>query len=208
MITVAITMRVTNATGYDEPRDSISHDWLTTLSAWGMTPLLLPNLGVDSVEYLKAQHPDILLLTGGEDPGTSVDRDNSEAAILDYALSVELPVFGVCRGLQFINKHLGGQLGTVSGHVNSPHKIKLSREWASHYGDEVIVNSYHNTTIPKDGLADQLVIRAEDIDGNIEAAQHREKPLAAVMWHPERVAAPNGDQFVFKSLISKLDTTI
>lgn len=201
-------MRVTNAIGYDEPRDSISHDWLKTLSAWNMMPLLMPNLGVNSVEYLKAQQPDIILLTGGEDPGISVDRDATEAAILDYALSVELPIFGVCRGLQFINKHLGGQLTTISGHVNSPHQIKVSKEWAPHYGDEVVVNSYHNTAIPKDGLADQLLIRAEDVDGNIEAVQHRDKPLAAVMWHPERIAAPNGDRHVIKTLLSKLDPAI
>ena len=50
------------------------------------------------------------LLTGGEDPGTSPPRDDTERALLDWAIGDRLPVFGVCRGLQFVQRYFGGEL--------------------------------------------------------------------------------------------------
>ncbi len=203
MTLVALTMRVTEAVGYSEPRDSISHDWLELMNLWGMTPLLIPNIGARACDYITAQRPDILVLTGGEDIGRSPVRDATETALLDMALKSALPVFGVCRGLQFINRYFGGKLATVKGHVAKPHKIIMSSDWTPYYGAEQTVNSYHNIGIDNDGLADALIATARDSSGNIEAAAHRTHPLCAVMWHPERQNGARGDKKLFQSLMSQ-----
>ena len=82
---IALTMRVTEAVDYHEPRDSISHDWLDRLQKWDMTPLPVPNRLGDPCGYLDALAPDLLVLTGGDDPGTCPTRDATEQALLDHA---------------------------------------------------------------------------------------------------------------------------
>jgi putative glutamine amidotransferase len=194
-------MRVTEAEGYSEPRDSISHDWLNILSAWGMSPLLVPNIGTDADDFISVYAPQLLVLTGGEDIGTSSLRDENEVRLLNVAIERRLPVFGVCRGLQFINTHFGGSLGRVENHVAMPHFVEVTSSWQKFYGAEVKVNSYHNTSIMPDGLAQPLTATAHDLDGNIEAAVHKDLPIAAVMWHPERSGSAEGDIKLIRSIL-------
>lgn len=202
MITVAVTMRVTSPQEYDEPRDSISHDWLRLLQSWQMTPLPVPNIGAAVFDYFKVQQPDLFIFTGGEDIGVSPERDQTEILLLEYALKSNMPVFGVCRGLQFLNTYFGGILRPVDGHVATPHNVTIMNEWQSFYGPEVMVNSYHNVCLPRDGLADALEAMAYDKSGHVEGLRHRNEPIAAVMWHPERGQAPRHDFALVQSLIA------
>lgn len=194
-------MRVTEAANYIEPRDSISHDWLNILSGWEMSPLLVPNIGTDPHEFFSVHAPHLLILSGGDDIGTSIVRDANETRLLDAAIERQLPVFGVCRGLQFINSHLGGSLGHVENHVAKSHSVYIAPTWHKFYGEDVMVNSYHNTSIPPKGLAPSLAATAHDSDGNVEAAMHTSMPIAAVMWHPERGGGIEGDIKVIRSII-------
>lgn len=200
---VCITMRITNAQGYDEPRDSISHDWSERLISWGKTPMPIPNIGPLAVDYLKQISPDLLILSGGEDIGVSPIRDQTEIALLKYAIETRLPVFGVCRGLQLINTYFGGTLAPVGGHVAQSHEIHFDAAWGNFYGTSECVNSYHNTCIPAGGLAAALRATAADADNNIEAAEHRELPLSAVMWHPERAGGLEGDRNLVNALTER-----
>ena len=202
-IRVALSMRVTHETRYEESRDSISHDWLAHLASWRMTPLLIPNL-IDSPEaYLESLAPDLLVLTGGGDPGATPERDATESRLLAHALARALPVLGVCRGMQMVNLHFGGRLATVEGHVAQPHPVQLAAAWQPLYGARVTVNSFHALGVAPDGLAQELVAFAHDADGNVEALHHAVRPLAAVMWHPERAEAPEGDRRLVERLVQE-----
>ena len=201
MTTVALTMRVTDADGYHEPRDSISHDWLNTLRAWNMHPVLLPNAGAHAAEIFAETDLDLLILTGGEDIGRAPERDGTEKILLDRALENGTAVFGVCRGLQLINTVLGGRLDRVEGHVASDHAVTVAGEWAPFYGDTATINSFHNIAVPADGVGSGLKATAWDSSGNVEGLRHESKPLAAVMWHPERRGGHAGDLRLVQSLI-------
>ena len=196
-------MRITQADGYDEPRDSISHDWMLTLKKWGATPFLIPNIGTDAVSYFQELNLDILLLTGGDDIGTTPIRDNTEASLLSYAEEADVPVFGVCRGMQFINKKFGGRDAPVKGHAATSHSVKFSKSWQPFYSATSNVNSFHNTGIPTDALSSELKIGALDQNEGVEGLYHSSKPIAAVMWHPERASAPLGDRQLILSLMDK-----
>jgi len=197
---VALSMRMTEATGYKETRDSISHDWLARLAAWGMTPLLVPNLGQRVTALLVDLRPDVLVLTGGDDLGATSKRDATESALLAHALAAGLPVLGVCRGLQLINVHVGGRLVAVDGHAGKPHAVTIAPPWRGLYGASATVNSYHGQGVPKDGVGDGLVVAAADGNGRVEGLCHGEKPLAAVMWHPERQGGLAGDRQLLAGL--------
>ena len=194
-------MRITEADAYVERRDSISHDWMERLSEWDMSPLLLPNTG-KPVALFSELKPDLLILTGGNDLHAYPERDATEKALLAAALESDTPVLGVCRGLQLINDTMGGELTAVDGHVARGHDIRISDPWRRFYGDGTKVNSYHSFGIPESGLGAGLQATAVDTDGNVEGCILRGKPLAAVMWHPERKNAPPADRDMIMSLTS------
>ncbi|MEE9250004.1 MAG: gamma-glutamyl-gamma-aminobutyrate hydrolase family protein [Alphaproteobacteria bacterium] len=197
---VALTMRVADATGYRESRDSISHDWLARLSDWNMTPVLVPNVLTEPGTYLDGLKADLLVLTGGDDPGAAPKRDATESRLLDHALGRNLPVLGVCRGMQLINLHFGGSLGQLEGHVARPHGVTVEPTWLGVYDAETTVNSFHDQGIPPGGLASGLAAAAFDPDGNVEALHHHSLPVAAVMWHPEREKPLAGDRRLMRKL--------
>ena len=194
-------MRVTDAVGYHEPRDSVSQDWIRTLDAWGMLPVLIPNHPATAEKLFDIHQPDCLILSGGEDIGSNAERDETEIRLLTLAIERQRPVFGVCRGMQLINRHFGGRLGTVEGHVATPHDINVARDWQPFYGERTHVNSYHNICVPADGLGTGLLGQATDDAGNIEGLAHAELPIRAVMWHPERTGAAGGDRKLLESIL-------
>ena len=154
---------------------------------------------------------DGLLLSGGDDIdpaaygqapdaalGTpSVARDAHERNLLETALGVELPILGVCRGVQMLNVHLGGTLHQhVPSHTDSTlpidqafHRVAFTDDsiGRSVYGAEAAVNSLHHQGI--DRLAEGLVATGITVggpdDGLVEAVEIVGKPVLAVQWHPE-----------------------
>lgn len=197
-------MRVTNAPDYDEPRDAISHDWVRWLAQHDAVPLPVPNLVSSPARYLDALAPDLLVLTGGDDPGDPPERDATERALLGHALQTGLPVLGVCRGMQLVNLHFGGALGAVAGHVGGRHALAVvaTGPWQGHYGGRMTVNSFHHQGVGAADLGSELVAFAHDEDGHVEGLCHRHRPLVGIMWHPERGGAPAGDAGTLARLIA------
>ena len=202
MIRVALTMRVAEDPAHGERRDSISHDWLSLLRHWEMTPLPVPNIGIDAGRWLRDQKPDLVVLTGGGDPAQPTERAATERTLLDHASEARIPVLGVCRGLQYINLFYGGALCDIDGHVATPHPVSIEPIWHGHYGARATVNSYHDLGIRDAEVGDGLIAAARDDDGNIEAACHADLPLAAIMWHPERTGALDGDKTLVEALLA------
>lgn len=199
---IALTMRVTEAPRYHEPRDSISHDWIRTLTEWGVTPLLIPNRLGTTESYLDGLAADLFVLTGGDDLGITPERDKTEIAVLDYALRRDRPVLGVCRGLQLINQHFGGRATALEGHVATMHDVALRGPFAALYGERVTVNSFHRWGIRAPDLAAGLITGGVDEQQNVEATYHEKLKVAAVMWHPERPGAPPADAELLRGLVA------
>lgn len=110
--------------------------------------------------------------------GDAPDRDETEAAILDLAERRELPVLGVCRGMQMIQHRFGTRLQPVHGHVAPQQRIMID-------GRSVEVNSFHNFGAMEVSLP--LMTWAIADDGVIKAVRHVGRRMIGVMWHPERL---------------------
>ena len=176
---------------------------------------LMPALGSDKEEIEQiAAMADGFLFTGGQDVdpalygeenracGTlSHERDELEAALLPLALAADKPVLGICRGLQFLNAHLGGTLWQdLPTEYDSPirHRMQKPYHRDAHsvnflpdtpfvplFGEgEYGVNSLHHQAIRT--LGEGLQPGVVSSDGLIEAVWMPGKRFVmAVQWHPE-----------------------
>ena len=142
---IGITQRVVHIEAYNEYRDALDHAWVDLFLKLGYLPVVLPNLSDAGVisEYLDACSLDGVVLTGGNNLSQtqtgdiSTVRDAFESTLIDYCLSNNLPILGVCRGMQMLNVFFGGKIVPVDGHVCADHLIRFKNNGAYH------VNSYH-----------------------------------------------------------------
>jgi putative glutamine amidotransferase len=163
-----------------------------------------------------------LLLTGGEDVNPAYYgklnelskceeinnyRDSLELALINRALLVRMPIFGICRGEQILNVALGGTLLTdiptdvgkqvahrcPPGSLDCLHNVKVDLQSELYQLTSVekgTVNSFHHQAV--DMIAPGMKIAALSDNGVAEAIE-RELPLGksfimGVQWHPEALA--------------------
>ena len=174
-------------------------EYMDAIRVAGGIPVVLP-LKADKAEIRQMVSTfDGFLFTGGQDVNACPERWTLESALLDSALEADKPVFGICRGLQFINAALGGTLWqdlpterpTDLHHrqgkpYDKPtHTVSLSGPIQKLLGKvEIPVNTLHHQAV-KD-LAPGLEVMAVASDGLIEAAWMRGKRFVwGVQWHPE-----------------------
>lgn len=181
---IALTQRVDIIDTYGERRDALDQRWGKLLLQSGLLPVTVPNNPGWLEVFLAQQAVDGILLTGGNSlacyGGNAPERDAVEALLLDYAISRNLPVLGVCRGMQVILDRCGVTLQTVTGHVAAEQEIDVE-------GQRVRVNSYHDWGTY--AASAELNVWARADDGVIKAVRHKMHRIWGIMWHPERFAS-------------------
>ena len=201
---IGISLRITNAQNYVEKRDSISHDWPVFLEQLGFSPLLIPNTISDIPTFLDEMKISGLILSGGDNIGDDNVRDKTENMILDYAVSHNVPLIGICRGMQVINTFFGGKIQSTnnSDHVKNDHFVNITNH-SLFKNEQIQVNSFHHNIITLSNLGKNLSTFAiSKNDNTIEGLIHNELPIFGVMWHPER-EQENFDQLIINNLFNK-----
>lgn len=130
--------------------------------------------------------PDLVVLSPG--PGTPKDFDT--AATIKKARDRDLPIFGVCLGLQALAEAYGGELRQLAVPMHGkPSRIRVSKPGIIFSGlpKEVTVGRYHSIFADPVRLPADFVVTAETEDGVIMAFEHRKEPIAAVQFHPESI---------------------
>lgn len=191
----------------------------SVLAAGGVPVILSPVLG-PSYAARAMDGVDGLVLSGGEDIHPALygaepsphayppsrERDLFELALFAAARHRELPVLGICRGIQLVNVAMGGTLVQdlpTERPSDIPHDPGAARDARTHAvrlqegsraaqalgATELRVNSFHHQAV--DRLAPGLIATGWSEDGVIEAAEAPgDAPwLLTVQWHPEEMHA-------------------
>lgn len=152
--------------------------------------------GVDVAPELYGEWPDETVKVDSE-------RDGIEYKMIDAALKRDIPIVGICRGLQVLNVYFGGTLiidlekfhgrnhRAISDDEDRFHKVILiSESKLKNYikQEDGIVNSSHHQAADRIGSGLKVVARADD--GTVEAIESSDgRSIVAVQWHPERLKA-------------------
>ncbi len=184
MKVVAISQRVDAFLERNETRDALDQRLPAFIASCGYMPVPVPNaLGGRLHDWLMVVHPMAIVLSGGNDIGQCAERDDTELALLAHAMERQLPLLGICRGMQMTAHRAGASLHPVGGHVRTRHQLSgtISAE----------VNSYHGHSLAT--CPDGFEVLARSEDGEIEAIRHLSLPWQGWMWHPEREEHFNDD---------------
>jgi len=192
---------------------------------WFSTEDLLDKIELIELSFEKDNIDDFekcdgFVLTGGVDIDTSLyggatsydhqpdqfqrERDLFEEKIFRYSQFHQLPVLGICRGLQLVNVLLGGKLIEDIDEANLVHKkegdidkqhpviIEKNSLLAEITGAQMeSVNSAHHQVVRPDALGSNLMVSAWSEDSIIEALEFKNKTgkafMLCVQWHPERM---------------------
>ncbi|WP_329103823.1 gamma-glutamyl-gamma-aminobutyrate hydrolase family protein [Streptomyces sp. NBC_01439] len=207
---IGITTYVEDSTRYgvwDLPTSLVPTGYYELVQAAGGAAVLLPPDEPGSAAEVLSR-VDGLVVAGGPDLdpvhyGAARDsrtgapatvRDHWELALIAAALDADLPLLGICRGMQALNVALGGTLiQHIDGHVDTPgvmsrHPVRPvpGTRYADLVPEEAQVPTYHHQAV--DRLGRGLVVSAHAVDGTVEAIEvpDPERWVLGVQWHPER----------------------
>jgi len=168
--------------GATRRQDVIDQSWAALLEACDCLALPVPNQPQSATRLLDEAPIDGVLLTCGNEltvnGGDAPERDRTEFALVTHAIHNNLPVLGVGRGMQIIQRLFSVPLKKVDDHVSSTLEIKIN-------GRDEIVHSDHRygamATVP------ELKIWAHAQDGVVKAIENKKHNLTGIMWRPDRM---------------------
>ena len=134
--------------------------------------------------------PALVLLSPG--PGRPADFEMSRT--IDAALAANIPLFGVCLGLQGIVEHFGGTLDILPSPMHGKPSEVLVKGGRLFEGvpERFTAGRYHSLFANRDNMPDELIVSAETADGLVMAVEHRELPIVALQFHPESILTHEG----------------
>ena len=137
----------------------------------------------------KIEEINLLIIPGGNDVSNSLNtskiRNIIETNLIKICFKKKIPILGICRGAQLLNKSYGGKIKKIQNHMRTRHNIFFVKNNIIK-NNFLNVNSFHNDGIKKNDLSKKFNMIANDKDENVEMFISKNKKIIGTMWHPER----------------------
>ncbi len=142
-------------------------------------------------ELLDDLRPDVVVLS----PGPGEPKDFRLSTTIAQAIERNIPLFGVCLGLQGIVEHFGGQLGVLDYPMHGKPSLihTTGKGLFANLPRSFRAGRYHSLFAKPPLLPQCLEATAHTEDGVIMAIEHVTLPIAAVQFHPESILSLAGD---------------
>lgn len=200
---------------YDSGKCTLLEGYYRSVLEAGGTPIVIPAFEDTDAMVSLLDHVDALILSGGGDINplylgeepirelSSINpaRDNQELLLVRLAANRQIPILGICRGIQVMTAALGGKLyqdiykeaGATLKHSQdterhtATHSVRIasSSKLSKIFGaTNLYVNSFHHQAVRE--AAPGFAVTAVSPDGLIEAVESiHGKSILGVQWHPE-----------------------
>ena len=220
----ASLMPVIGITGnYEDLTCKLGRGYYQSVVEAGGVPVIIPPVADRQVIINSLDRIDALILSGGSDinplwageepspllHGINAERDKAELLIAQLAYNRQIPMLGICRGIQTMAVALGGKVKQdISDIATVKHSQDADRSEPTHsvtvekdsilysayessltphsslHTPQIPVNSFHHQAVSDTG--DKFRVVAIAPDGVIEAMESTEfKSIIGVQWHPE-----------------------
>ena len=205
---------------------AVAEAYYASMLEAGGTPLVIPPYANRNALVETLKHIDALLLTGGadidprymgEEPDYSLlhtinpKRDEQELLLVRLAVDMNIPILGICRGMQVIAAALGGAVyqdmyASLGDGLLNHDQEPVERHVATHdveiidgtllskiFGcGKLAVNTFHHQAVSE--VPEGFKVVATSDDGVIEAMEAVDgRIIVGVQWHPESFIM-NGDR--------------
>jgi anthranilate synthase/aminodeoxychorismate synthase-like glutamine amidotransferase len=147
-----------------------------------------------SLAAIKQLQPAAIILS----PGPGRPEEAGICIELIQALGSQIPILGVCLGLQAIVTAFGGQI------IPAPEIVHGKQETIFHHRQGLYQHlplpfqaaRYHSLVAERASLPETLAIEAENASGLIMGIRHKQFPLFGVQFHPESILTPMGNRLL------------
>ncbi len=203
------------------------------LARAGGKPVLLTPIDDDDRIEAMLDDVDALLLAGGDDitpelyggdphnaSGCDRRRDEFEIRLIRRALAEDMPILGICRGIQILNVAHGGSIRNLRADeaLSDRHGIgvdsftahKVHVEAGSRLARVIApgqrqVNSFHGQAV--DRIGEDLHVCAVADDGVVEGIERPDRAFViGIQWHPEIASLADADALaLFRELVRRAD---
>ncbi|AFY54216.1 anthranilate synthase [Rivularia sp. PCC 7116] len=160
-------------------------------------------------ELFDTEKPDLVVLS----PGPGRPSDFKVSQIIAACMCRNIPMFGVCLGLQGIVEAFGGELGVLDypQHGKSS-RIKVTDSNSVMFKDlpkSFTVGRYHSLFALPEKFPQELKVTAMSEDNVIMAIEHKTLPISAVQFHPESIMTLVGEVglAIIKNVVYKYTTS-
>ena len=171
--------------------DSFVHTLANYIRQTGATVTTLRHGFAESV--LDEEDPDLVVLS----PGPGRPHDFGVPDTVQACVRRQLPIFGVCLGLQGIVEAFGGELGVLDypQHGKSSRIFVTDQNSGTFQGlpESFEVGRYHSLFALPQKLPSELKVTAISDDDVIMGIEHQTLPIAAVQFHPESIMSLAGE---------------
>jgi len=173
--------------------DSFTYNLVHYAQEIGAQTHVIRNDNMSAAEALKLGAKAILISPGPKTP-------NEAGMCLDVLAQApdDLPIFGVCLGMQSMGQAFGGKVITAKNIMHGKTSDIHHDNSGVFHGlpSPFTATRYHSLAVERKSLPETLIANAWTDDGEIMGVRHISRPIHGVQFHPESIASEHGHDMI------------